>query len=46
MDISPTFKLTAESIMEYVREYKEHLTTSSHGESKSTPLHHAPVANQ
>jgi len=34
MDISPTFKLTADSITDYVKEYKQTLTKDSTGHSK------------
>ena len=38
MDISPTFKLTADSIMDYLKEYRKALTIHS----KATPLRSAP----
>ncbi|MEN8257680.1 MAG: TIGR02117 family protein [Thermodesulfobacteriota bacterium] len=37
MDISPTFKLTADSIMDYVKEYRQALTTDSIGHSNAAP---------
>jgi uncharacterized protein (TIGR02117 family) len=42
MDISPTFKLTAGSIMDYVKEYRQALTMDPTGHSKATPLRSAP----
>ena len=38
MDISPGLKLTAGSIMDYVKEYKQALIMDSTGHSKSAPL--------
>jgi uncharacterized protein (TIGR02117 family) len=46
MDISPTFKLTAGSIMDYVKEYRQALTMGSTGHSKATPLRSAPFECQ
>ncbi len=34
MDISPTFKLTADSIMDYMKEYRQSLTIVSTEHSK------------
>ncbi len=42
MDISPTFKLTAGSIMGYVKEYRQALTMGSAEHSKGAPLRSAP----
>jgi len=39
MDISPTFKLTAGSIMDYVKEYRQDLTMGSTGDLNTAPLH-------
>ena len=46
IDISPTFKLTADSIMDYVKEYRQALTMGSTGHSKATPLRSAPFECQ
>ena len=46
MDISPTFKLTAGSIMDYVKKYRQALTMGSTGHSKTTPLRSAPFECQ
>ena len=46
MDISPTFKLTADSIMDYLKEYKQSLTMGSTGQSKATSLRSAPFECQ
>lgn len=46
MDISPTFKITAGSIMDYVKEYRQALTMGSTGQSKATPLRSAPFECQ
>jgi uncharacterized protein (TIGR02117 family) len=46
IDISPTFKLTADSIMDYVKEYRKALTMGSTGHSKATPLRSAPFECQ
>jgi len=42
MDISPTFKLTASSIMDYVKEYRQALTIDSTGHSNAAPLRSTP----
>ena len=42
MDISPTFKLTAGSVMEYVKEYRQALTVGLTGHSKGAPLRSVP----
>ena len=42
IDISPTFKLTADSVMDYVKEYNQALTMGSTGYSKATLLRSAP----
>jgi len=46
MDISPTFKLTADSIMDYLKEYRKAPTISSTGNSKTTPLRSTPLECQ
>ena len=46
IDISPTFKLTADSIMDYLKEYRKALTMGSTGHSKTTPLRSAPLECQ
>ncbi len=46
IDISPTFKLTADSVMDYVKEYKQVLTMGSTGNSNATPLRSAPFGCQ
>jgi uncharacterized protein (TIGR02117 family) len=46
IDISPTFKLTADSIMDYVKEYRQALTMDSTKHSKATPLRSAPFECQ
>ena len=38
MDISPTLKLTADSVMDYMKQYRQALTMDSTGHSKATPL--------
>jgi len=43
MDISPTFKLTAESIMDYLEEYRQTLEMDSSEHSNAAPLRFAPV---
>jgi uncharacterized protein (TIGR02117 family) len=42
MDISLTFKLTADSIMDYVKEYRQALTIGSTGHSNAAPLRSTP----
>jgi uncharacterized protein (TIGR02117 family) len=42
MDISPTFKLTADSIMDYVREYRQALTVDSTRNSNDASLRATP----
>ena len=46
MDISPAFKLTAGSIMDYVKKYKQALTMGSTGHSKATSLRSVPFECQ
>jgi uncharacterized protein (TIGR02117 family) len=46
IDISPTFKLTADSIMDYLKEYRKAPTMGSTGHSKTTPLRSAPLECQ
>jgi len=46
IDISPTFKLTADSVMDYMKEYRQSLTMGSTGHSKATPLRSAPFECQ
>jgi len=42
MDISPTFKLTAGSIMDYLEEYRQALAMGSTEHSNAAPLHFTP----
>jgi len=42
MDISPTFKLTADSIMDYLKENRQALATGSTEHTNATPLHSTP----
>ena len=46
MDISPTFKLTADSIMDYVKEYRQTLTMGTNGHSNAAPLRSTPFECQ
>ena len=46
MDISPTFKLTADSIMDYLKEYKQSQTIGSTGQAKATSLRSTPFECQ
>jgi len=46
MDISPTLKLTADSVMDYVKQYRQALTTDSAEHSKTTPLRSTPFQCQ
>ena len=42
MDISPAFKLTADSVMDYVKEYRQALATGSTEHSNAAPFHSTP----
>ena len=46
MDISPIFKLTADCIMDFLKEYKQSMTKSSTGNSKARSLRSAPFECQ
>ena len=46
MDISPALKLTADSVMDYVKQYRQALTMDSTGHSKATPLRSTPFQCQ
>jgi len=46
MDIYPTFKVTADSIMEYLKDYKQSLTMDSTGKSNATSPRSTPFECQ
>ncbi len=45
-DISPTFKLTSDSVMGYMKEYRQALTMGFTGHSKATPFRSTPFECQ